>query len=287
MPTSSFPVSISTAALIAQQSAVPETSIQGDENSEGTEPDLNSNITEALDLAFSVGAPNEVLTKQQPVVASHLPQSFRKSFSMKLACNETDTASQNFLKTTLQLSVDPVPEASPLSRSSSNKETAAAAPPATLSNEPARNGKSLAMCASPACLPQSCPPATPCKVSEAINNTNDCPTEIANVNATPAKLTYTPDRLMNVTPTLHPPKRCYMSPEDDCISTPHKLLGRPPRSRSLKFDTPEKNENVEIEIDDNGGISADADMFCVLPENLLQSVKPNLNSLHFIIMKHS
>ncbi|KAG6719061.1 hypothetical protein I3843_04G175100 [Carya illinoinensis] len=274
--TSTFPVRISIAALTAQQSAVPETSIWDDENSEGTELDLNSNVTEVRNLALPVGTSIEALTKQQPVVASHLPQSFRKNFSQKVTCNETDTSSQNFLKTSLQPSADPVPESPPLNRSSSNEEAAAASAPtpqAKLSNEPASNGNNIAFCASPACLPPSCPPATPSKVSEAINNKNSCPTEIADVNVTPAKHTYTPDRLMNVTPTLHPPKRCHMSPEDDCNSTPHKLLRRPPRSRSLKFDTPEKNENVEVEIDDNGVVSTDTDISYVLPENLLQSIR--------------
>ncbi|KAF5459364.1 hypothetical protein F2P56_023316 [Juglans regia] len=270
--TSTFPVRISIAEQF-QQSAVPETSIRDDENSEGTEPDLNSNVTEALNLALPVGTSIEAITKQQPVVASHLPQSFRKSFSQKFTCNETETASQNFLKTSLQPSVDPVPESPPLNRSSSNEEAAAAAPQSKLSNEPASNGKSEAFCASPACFPPSCPPATPSKVPEAINNKNSCPTEISDVNATPAKLTYTPDRPMNVTPTLHPPKRCCMSPGDDCTSTPTKLLRRPPRSRSLKFDTPEKNENAEIEIDDYGVVSADTDICYVLPENLLQSIR--------------
>jgi chromatin licensing and DNA replication factor 1 len=86
---------------------------------------------------------------------------------------------------------------------------------------------------------------------------------------------------MNVTPALHPPKRCYMSPEDDSTSSPNKLVRRLPRSRSLKFDTPIKNENIVDEIDGVGGVSLDNDIFDILPENLLQSVSPIINSLWF------
>jgi chromatin licensing and DNA replication factor 1 len=71
-----------------------------------------------------------------------------------------------------------------------------------------------------------------------------------------------------------------MSPEDDSTSSQNKLTRRPPCSRSLKFDTPIKNEKVD-EIDDIGGVSVANDVFNILPENLLQSVSPIVNSLCF------
>ncbi|CAB4321744.1 unnamed protein product [Prunus armeniaca] len=73
------------------------------------------------------------------------------------------------------------------------------------------------------------------------------------------------------TPALHRPKRCYMSPDDNSTSSPNKLVRLPPRSRSLKFDTPVKNKNVEDEVPDMGCTSIDNDSLDILPEDLLQS----------------
>ncbi|CAB4291433.1 unnamed protein product [Prunus armeniaca] len=64
------------------------------------------------------------------------------------------------------------------------------------------------------------------------------------------------------TPALHRPKRCYMSPDDNSTSSPNKLVRLPPRSRSLKFDTPVKNKNVEDEVPDMGCTSIDNDRWC-------------------------
>ncbi|KAG7989545.1 hypothetical protein I3843_03G245400 [Carya illinoinensis] len=272
VPTSSFPIRTSIDVLTAQQPAVSKTCIRGDEIS-GVEQDVNSNIKETPNLALSVDTSVEALRKQQTAVASHLPQSFRKSFSRKVTCNEAENTSPNLLKTSFQPSVLPVPELL-LYRSSTKEETAGAGPSLEkLSIDPASNGKNVAFCAASAHFTPSCPPATPSKLLDAMNNGNGSPTEISNIDSTPAKLAFTPVRLMNVTPTLQPPKRRCMSPEDDCTSSPQKLVRRLPRSRSLKFDTPEKNENSEDKIDDVGGVSVDSDIFDILPENLLQSIR--------------
>lgn len=280
VPTSSLPFRTSIDVLAAQQSAVSKTRIHGDEIS-GVEQDVNSNVKEAPNLALSVDTSFETLRKQQTAIASHLPQSFRKGFSKKIICNEAENTSPNLLKTSFQHSVLPVPELL-LHKSSTKEETVVAGPsPAKLSIEPASNGKNVTFCASSAHFKPSCLHATPSKVLDALKNGNgSSPTEICNVDSTPAKLAYTPVRLMNVTPTLQPPKRCYMSPEDDCTGSPQKLVRRPPRSRSLKFDTPEKNKNSGDKIDDVGGVSVDSDIFDILPENLLQSVSP-FGNLHF------
>lgn len=282
IPTSSFPVKTSTGALTAQQSGVSETCIRGDEIPEGIEQDLNSNINEAPGLSLPRATSTEAPKNQQPAVASHLPPSFRKRFSHKVRSNESESASQSLSKTSLQPS-DLLVQELLINKSSSKEETSSAAAPfpANLSFEPTSNGKHVAFCASPACFPPSCPPATPSKELDAMNSENGSPTEIAKINSTPAKLAFTPGRLMNVTPALHPPKRCYMSPEDDSTRSPNKLVRRPSRSRSLKFDTPIKNDNIVDEIDGAGGVSVDDDIFDILPENLLQSVSPIMNSLCF------
>jgi len=282
IPTSSFPLKTSTGALTAQQSGVSETCIQGDEIPEGIEKDLNSYINEAPSLSLPRATSTEAPNNQQPAGASHLPPSFRKCFSHKVRSNEAESGSQNFSRTSLRPSYLPVQE-SLINKSSSKEETCSAvAPfPANLSSKPNNKGKHVAFCASPACFPPSCPPATPSKELDALDSENGSPTKIVKINSTPAKLASTPARLMNVTPALHPPKRCYMSPEDDSTSSPNKLVRRLPRSRSLKFDTPIKNENIVDEIDGVGGVSLDNDIFDILPENLLQSVSPIINSLWF------
>ncbi|GMY06218.1 CDT1-like protein b [Fagus crenata] len=267
-PTSSSPVKTSTDALRAS-----ETCIQGDEIPEGTEQDLNSNINSSPNMSLPIETLIEAHRKQQPAVASHLSRSFCKHFSRKVISSEVENNFKNLSKTSLQSSVLPVLE-SPLDKSSSKEESssAAAPSPAKLCFEPTSNEKCLAFCASPACLLQSCPPATPSKELDAMNNENGSPTEIGNINSTPAKLASTPARMMNVTPALHPSKRCYMSPEDDSTSSQNKLVRRPPRSRSLKFDTPIKNKKVDNEVDDMGGVSVDNDVFDILPQKLLQSI---------------
>ncbi|KAB1217402.1 CDT1-like protein a, chloroplastic [Morella rubra] len=149
----------------------------------------------------------------------------------KLGRNDAENASPNLSKTSLQPLVVPVPEL-PLHNSTSKDETAAAAPSsAELLYELARNGKTVALRASPACLPPSCVPVTPSKVLDSLEN------------VTPVKLIYTPTRLISVAPALHPPKRCYRSLADNCTSSPNKLIRRLPHSRSLKFDSPEKDEH--------------------------------------------
>jgi hypothetical protein len=73
---------------------------------------------------------------------------------------------------------------------------------------------------------------------------------------------------MTATPALKPPKRHFMSPDDNSTSSPDKLVKRPPSSRSLKFNTPMKNENAAH------GLSSGDDILDILPDNLLHSVCP-------------
>jgi len=95
--------------------------------------------------------------------------------------------------------------------------------------------------------------------------------------STPAKLISTPIstpiRLMSATPALSSPKRHYMSPDDHPISSLNKLARGPPRSRSLKFDTPVKNKEAENE-DNAGSLPINDDVFDILPGKLIQSVCP-------------
>ncbi|KAG9155661.1 hypothetical protein Leryth_003946 [Lithospermum erythrorhizon] len=87
----------------------------------------------------------------------------------------------------------------------------------------------------------------------------------ASAQGTPAHLVSTPAKLMTATPSLQPPKRCSMTP--DSFQSPVKLVRRPPRSRSLKFDT-----NIEEDVD-NLCSTIDADTLDVLPQDLLDSIR--------------
>lgn len=95
---------------------------------------------------------------------------------------------------------------------------------------------------------------------------------LLSADETPAKHTSTPAKLMTSTPVLQPTKRCYMSPDGELTESPQKLVRRPPRIRSLTFDTPVKSSKV-TEVIASRESSTDDEIFDILPENLLQSVR--------------
>lgn len=108
------------------------------------------------------------------------------------------------------------------------------------------------------------------KVIEYTVNKDGSP-KIIDAMSTPTKLISTP-RLMSATPALSSPKRHYMSPDDHPISSLNKLARRPPRSRSLKFDTPVKNKEAVNE-GNAGALPIDDDVFDILPGKLIQSIR--------------
>nr|KYP51183.1 hypothetical protein KK1_026992 [Cajanus cajan] len=114
------------------------------------------------------------------------------------------------------------------------------------------------------------PPATPIKTIENAEN-KDGSLKSTDAMSTPAKLVSTPIRLMSATPALRPSKIHYMSPDDNTTSL-NKLARRPPRSRSLKFDTPMKNKEAVYE-DNAGDLPVVDDVFDILSENLIQSIR--------------
>ncbi|KAK4418381.1 CDT1-like protein a, chloroplastic [Sesamum alatum] len=60
---------------------------------------------------------------------------------------------------------------------------------------------------------------------------------------------------------------------DNSSRSPSKLVRRPPPNRPLKFDTPVKSVKVDGEFGRRGKSSADDDIFDILPEALLQSIR--------------
>uniref|UniRef100_A0A5B6YPF4 CDT1 Geminin-binding domain-containing protein n=1 Tax=Davidia involucrata TaxID=16924 RepID=A0A5B6YPF4_DAVIN len=204
-------------------------------------------------------------TEHMPTAASHLSQSFQRHFSQKVSSHESVNINQ------VLPDLGPHYDHSPFKEETS---ASAALSPIKISSKPTTSEKSLALGASPATLTLLRPPATPVKERDSTKNEDCSSMGTAIIQGTPAKLISTPVKLMSATtPALQPPKRCCMSPDDDSTSSPSKLVRRPPRSRSLKFDTPVKNTKGEDEVNEIGGLSVDNDIFEILPENLLQSIR--------------
>ncbi|KAF5936725.1 hypothetical protein HYC85_024231 [Camellia sinensis] len=233
--------------------------------------DVHISTAKASDPSLLRGTLADALEEQQPAAAaSHLSQSFRKRFSQKVSRSEAVDSYQGQPIVSLQPLVIPVPEPH-VDQSSSEELTGASA--SKFSLKATTSQKCLSIGASRASILRSLPSATPKKEIGFGKNKVCSSVETAIIQGTPARLVSTPLRLMSATPALQPQKRCYMSPDDDSTSSPRKLVTRKPRSRSLKFDTPVKNTKVEDEVNHIGGLSVDNDIFDILPENLLQSIR--------------
>ncbi|KAK3193579.1 hypothetical protein Dsin_024889 [Dipteronia sinensis] len=222
------------------------------------------NVTKVPSMSLAVDTSAYSIKNQQPAAASHLSQSFRRHFSQKHTRDKAEKTEveQKLSKVSIEPSV--VQDLEPcLDQIFSGQEAsfAVAASPIKLSAKSTSSGK---------CLQLNCPPAIPIKEIDPVENDDGYPIKIDSMQSTPAKLASTPARLMATTPASHPPKRCYMTPENVSTSSSDKLIRRAPRSRSLKFDTPVKNEKVDAEMESR---SVDDDILDILPESLLQSIK--------------
>lgn len=255
---SSSSVDISTSVDTVERPAVSTTCLQDDEISDGTHQmssnqsmeDLNFNIIRNPSLSLTTKTSCELTKNQQPEIASHLSQSFRRHFSQKAKSSESENIQDDPPKPSLQ--------ASNLSVSESNLNTVCSVKEDSI-----------------AASSHGQVPATPTKKIDPLDD-DGLPGNITSIQSapgklasTPAKLVSTPARLMSITPAPHPPNRCFMSPED---SSPNKLVRRPPRTRSLKFDTPVKSRNAEYEVLDMDDTAIDKEILDILPGDLLQSV---------------
>ncbi|KAK7261605.1 hypothetical protein RIF29_27920 [Crotalaria pallida] len=190
---------------------------------------------------------------QQPAVASHMPPSFRRRFLQKPMLDGVGLPSDSF-----QPPAHPVSESN-LEKNSPLMDTRTTFP-VKLASEVASGEICQTTCASSGCFESSSAPlaATPSKTVE--------------YTSTPVKLVYTPSRLMTETPAVPQSKKHYMSPDDNSSSSMNKLVRRPPRSRSLKFDSPRKNKETENE-DVANSLSANDDILDILPQILLESIR--------------
>ncbi|KAK2455339.1 CDT1 protein a, chloroplastic [Trifolium repens] len=219
----------------------------------------NTEINVSVPADTSVEAFN-----QKPAVASHMPQSFRRRFSQKLKENVHPT----FQSDSFQPLAVPVSESSLKISSTSEvakshqKPSSSELGSVSSSSEGCRTIHGSSECFTPAGVT----PATPSKPVEYTESKDGSMKSIEPLS-TPARFVSTPARLMTATPALKPPKRHFMSPDDNSTSSPDKLVKRPPSSRSLKFNTPMKNENAD------GGLSSGDDILDILPDNLLHSIR--------------
>ncbi|XP_028071886.1 CDT1-like protein a, chloroplastic isoform X4 [Camellia sinensis] len=202
--------------------------------------DLHTSTIKASSSSLIGEALTDALEEPQPAAASHLSQSFQKCFSKEVLSIEAVHSNPEQSLVSVQPSVPPVSE----------------------------------LQASQASVPQHHSPATAMKDINFVKNEVCSSVRTPTVQGTPARHFLTPVKLMSATPALQPPKRCYMSPDDDSTSSPNKSVNRPLRIRSLKFDTPVENAKMEDEVNITGGVSVDidSDIFEILPENLLQSI---------------
>ncbi|XP_010278199.1 PREDICTED: CDT1-like protein a, chloroplastic [Nelumbo nucifera] len=216
---------------------------------------------------------SNVLQEHLPERAAHLSQSFQRRFSQKVPMSKTE---HNHLQ---QHIAPPEPSDLPvlnpcLKESSSTEEprTSAALSPFKYSSKPLTSERLSTFCASPSKSNPSSNIAEVGKKTELVRNEDCSLTETVGTQGTPTKLDSTPAKLI-VTPTLQTPKRCRMSPGDDLANSLNKLVRRPKRSRSLKFDTPVKKAKTEEETNETRGSSIDKDIIEILPKALLQSIR--------------
>ncbi|XP_065876057.1 CDT1-like protein a, chloroplastic [Euphorbia lathyris] len=221
-------------------------------------PNSSSSIEISTDAYVGQSHKAPLAAKQEPAVASHFSRSFRRHFSQKSTLIVPVNTQQNAEKT--------MPS---LNKISSDEETSYAAPsPTQLSpSSPVDDNHSNDVSAD---IPVQCVTATPLKEIDSLKS-RDTPKKIASDHSTPAKSVLTPSS-MSRTPTSHPQKRSYMTPDVAPTFSENKLVRRPLRTRSLKFETP--SENVDGEVNNMEDVSIeDDDVLSILPKSLLQSIR--------------
>ncbi|KAI3881667.1 hypothetical protein MKW92_015763 [Papaver armeniacum] len=206
------------------------------------------------------------------VAASVLPSSFMRRFSAKVPVLESE-------KTDL-LSIPSEPSTSNASATSALCETLKEESPCSAMSSPLRYSSKLPSTINSINILNSVktPPPSPFTASSEIKSKEieDCYSKDVGVFAvTPAKVISTPARvMMTVTPDLPTPKReRIIHQEDDSVESPSKLLRRPPRNRSLLFNTPVKKANPMEKMNEEASSSAGLDN--LLGTELVHLIKEN------------
>ncbi|XP_009589474.1 CDT1-like protein a, chloroplastic isoform X1 [Nicotiana tomentosiformis] len=196
---------------------------------------------------------------EQRASASHLSQSFRRRFSHRVSIGEAEDAEQH----------PPVTECQ-IAKSSNNKRTSTASDKCpskkpTMQTSTVKNSSPVVAFDTLLLTPL---PATPMK-----NIKGDDGYALLTAEGTQARLTSTPEKLTTSTPMPQSPKRCCMSPNSGSTESPSKLVRRPPRNRSLNFNTPVKSSNVTDKACEGAGLPINNDIIDILSEDLLQSLQ--------------
>ncbi|XP_011080030.1 CDT1-like protein a, chloroplastic [Sesamum indicum] len=220
----------------------PFTRLKASASISSVQPSASSLMSETTDGAVLEG---------RTVTASHLSASFKRSFSQRGSGHLTANIKEDQVVVSNHASVD-------VEHEFPGKETSSVAAKSHSKSSVKPSGK------------EKCSFETPVKCKDSIKDEDQLSVEMTPLLRTPVDLLSTPAKLMSATPMLHPPKRCYMSPDGNSSRSPSKLVRRPPPNRPLKFDTPVKSVKVDGEFGRSSKSSADDD---ILPEALLQSIR--------------
>ncbi|KAI3872256.1 hypothetical protein MKW98_011748 [Papaver atlanticum] len=205
------------------------------------------------------------------VAASPLPNSFKRRFSAKVSILESE-------KTDLP-TIPSEPSTSTAPATSALCEISKDESPCSAILSPLRYSSKLPNAINTINILNSVktPPPSPLAASVEIKSkkTEDCYSiDVGVFEVTPAKVVSTPARvMMTVTPDLPTPKRQHIHQEDGSVESPSKLLRRPPRNRSLLFNTPVKKANPMEKISEEASSSTGLDN--LLGMELVQLIKEN------------
>ncbi|XP_022872977.1 CDT1-like protein a, chloroplastic [Olea europaea var. sylvestris] len=207
----------------------------------------------------------ELAQEHPAAAASHLSQAFKRSFSRPGSTHYAENLKQEYSVVSIHAPVVSEPK---LAKSPRDQETSAFA-----ANSPSNVSVNLASVKCSANVASSASSSPSPLMETPVKNMNSS-SEMSTTRRTPAELVYSPAELMSATPVLRTPKRRYMSPNDDSFRSPSKLVQRPPRSkRSLILDTPVKSVKIEDELSEIGKSSIDLEVFDILPETLVESIR--------------
>ncbi|MCL7026870.1 hypothetical protein MKW94_000479 [Papaver nudicaule] len=235
---------------------------QADDVPEGVLPELFNRTKQEVNMSEAANL----------VPASVLPCSFKRRFSAKVSILESEKT--GLLSTPLESSTSNAPVTSVSCEISSREES-----PCSAISSPFRYSSKLPSSTHSINIFNSLrtPPASPLPASVEIKpkKNEDCYSKDVGVfDVTPAKVVSTPARvMMTVTPDLPTPKRERVQHEDDSVDSPCKLLRRPPRNRSLLFNTPVKNANPMEKINKEASSSVGLDN--LLGTELVHLIKEN------------
>lgn len=250
--------------------------VQGDEVPEEALPEPFYQLKKGPNPIQSTRETFDMGMVGQTVKASHLSVSFKSQFSQRRTIIKEEKASVSFAvnshlgSTSTSLPETPMKCINPTKDSSQNFiETT------DVSITPVDKVSSGSTPLTPL-------PETPVKCIDPKEGKDQSSFETTpSVLKTPVDHAFTPIKLMSATPALRPPKRCYMSPDDNSSILSNKLARRPP-NRPLTFGSPVK-KSVKKDDDKFGSsniLSTDKDIYDILPEDLLQSVSPFLFLLY-------